>query len=442
MATTGIWKVEKRLDHVLDYVMNPEKTTTDNSCYQELHQLDTYNDLDYNSEFGCYISGLNCLPEQAYKDMMDTKNIWNKNNGVLAYHAFQSFKEGEVTADKAHKVGLKLAQEMWGDRFEIIVTTHVNTNHIHNHFVINSVSFKDGKKYHDCRESMALLRHTSDSLCQEFGLSVVKEKKVVKVNYDNYYRGYVDKNNYHTMTKKDIDKAIAMAYSYKDFETIMNKMGYELTNRYGKLSVRGQNFKKNIRIMRAFGEDYSIDNIEKRIETTHSPRVPFIGVENQVNYAKTYEEAKKQKAHGIYGLYKYYCYLLKVYPKQYPKKVLTPALRMEVEKMNEISEQTRLLVSNKIETREQFLLFKDKVNNELKELTSNRDNLWKKIKRVNTEEDKQLIQKELLVISHQVAIKRKEVRICDEIDKKLDVVKENIREFEEEKGKERIKYEF
>ena len=185
MATTGIWKVEKRLDHVLDYVMNPEKTTTDNSCYQELHQLDTYNDLDYNSEFGCYISGLNCLPEQAYKDMMDTKNIWNKNNGVLAYHAFQSFKEGEVTADKAHKVGLKLAQEMWGDRFEVIVTTHVNTNHIHNHFVINSVSFKDGNKYHDCRESMALLRHTSDSLCQEFGLSVVKEKKVIKVNYDN-----------------------------------------------------------------------------------------------------------------------------------------------------------------------------------------------------------------------------------------------------------------
>ena len=74
MATTGIWKVEKRLDHVLDYVMNPEKTTTDNSCYQELHQVDIYNDLGYNSEFGCYISGLNCLPEQAYKDMMDTKN--------------------------------------------------------------------------------------------------------------------------------------------------------------------------------------------------------------------------------------------------------------------------------------------------------------------------------------------------------------------------------
>lgn len=110
--------------------------------------------------------------------------------------------------------------------------------------------------------------------------------------------------------------------------------------------------------------------------------------------------------------------------------------------MNEISEQTRLLVSNKIETHEQFLLFKDNVNNELKELTSNRDNLWKKIKRVNSEEDKQVIQKELLIISHQIATKRKEVRICDEIDKKLDVVKENIREFEEEKGKERIKYEF
>ena len=212
MATTGIWKVEKRLDHVINYVVNPEKTTKE-EIYQELHKITEYESLNYNSEEECYVSGINCLPDTAYREMMKTKEYWKKKDGILGYHAFQSFKEGEVSADKAHLIGLKLAEELWGDKFEVLVSTHINTNHIHNHFVINSVSFKDGKKYHDCNETYALLRHTSDSLCQEYGLSVVdkEKKKKEKVNYDNYYKGFVKKNNYHTMAQKDVDRAIAMA---------------------------------------------------------------------------------------------------------------------------------------------------------------------------------------------------------------------------------------
>lgn len=167
MATTGIWGITERLDHVIEYVMNLEKTGKKNSDYQELHKLSEYENLSYNTEESCYVFGINCLPETAYRDMMDTKQIWKKKDGILGYHAFQSFKKGELTPDQAHLIGLKLAEEMWGDRFEIIVTTHINTNHIHNHFVINSVSFKDGKKYHDCHETYAQLRHLSDSLCQE-----------------------------------------------------------------------------------------------------------------------------------------------------------------------------------------------------------------------------------------------------------------------------------
>lgn len=178
MATTGIWKVEKRLDHVIDYVTNPEKTIKES--YQELHKLVEYDNFDYNSEEECYVSGINCLPDTAYREMMKTKEYWKKKDGILGYHAFQSFKEGEIAPDKAHLLGLKLAEELWGDRFEVIVATHNNTNHIHNHFVINSVSFKDGKKYHDCNETYALLRHTSDAICQEYGLSIVDKNKKKK----------------------------------------------------------------------------------------------------------------------------------------------------------------------------------------------------------------------------------------------------------------------
>ncbi len=441
MATTGIWKVEKRLDHVIDYVMNPEKTTKES--YQELHQLAEYDNFDYHSEEECYVSGINCLPDTAYNEMMKTKGYWKKKEGILGYHAFQSFKEGEITPDKAHLIGIKLAEELWGDRFEVLVTTHINTDHIHNHFVINSVSFKDGKKYHDCNETYALLRHTSDSICQEYGLSVVdkNKKKREKVNYDNYYKGYVKKNNYHTMAQKDVDKAIGMAYSYKDFENILIKMGYEITVRYGKLSIKRSPYKKNIRIERSFGSNYSISSIEKRIELETSPRVPFIEAYNPNNRVKAYKKAKNEKAHGIYGLYKYYCYILKVYPRHYPKKVIPPALRVEVEKMNEISKQTRLLVSNKIETYEQLLLYKENANTLALELSSKREYMWKKYKRSKSKEEKISIRAEIDKITKQLTPKREEVVLCDAIIERLKVVEQTVKEFEEN-GKERLKDEF
>lgn len=445
MATTGIWKIEKRLDHVIDYVTNPEKTVKDSSDYKELHKLSEYDNLTYNTEEECYVSGLNCLPETAYQEMMDTKDIWKKEDGILGYHAFQSFKEGEITADKAHLIGLKLAEEMWGDKYEVIVTTHINTNHIHNHFVINSVSFKDGKKYHDCNETYAQMRQISDSLCQEYGLSVVDKTKMKKgkVNYDNYYKGYVKKNNYYTMAKQDVDRAIGMAYSYKDFENILIKMGYEIKIRYGKLSIRRDPFKKNIRIERAFGDNYTIEAITKRVDLESSPRVPFIESYNPNNkIIKSFEKAKQQKKHGIYGLYKYYCYILKVYPRHYPNKILSPALRVEVTKMNEISQQTKLLVSHKIETYEQLLFYKNELNSDISNLVSKKHNLWIKHKRTKNDSDKEAIRYEIDKITKELTLKRKEVVVCDGIEKRLDVVKENIKEFEEEKGKEKVKDEF
>lgn len=118
MATTGIWKVEKRLDHVIDYVINPEKTMKDGD-YQELHKLDGYEKLNYETEEECFVSSLNCSTHRPYKDMMLTKELYGKKSGILGYHAFQSFKEGEITPTQAHLIGVKLAEEILGDRFEL-----------------------------------------------------------------------------------------------------------------------------------------------------------------------------------------------------------------------------------------------------------------------------------------------------------------------------------
>lgn len=122
MATTKIWKIKSRFDNVIDYITNKNKT--DNKKY---------------------VTGINCMADIAYREMSITKEQFNKTGGILGFHAYQSFKGCEVTSDEAHEIGIRLAEELWGDRFQVIVATHTNTKNVHNHFYINSVSFVDGK---------------------------------------------------------------------------------------------------------------------------------------------------------------------------------------------------------------------------------------------------------------------------------------------------------
>ena len=167
IATTGIWKIEKRLDNVIDYTTNIEKTINSDygkDSYYDLHNVIDYVEADYKTEKQFYVSGVNCNPKTALEEMTITKEQYGKAGGILGFHAFQSFAEREVTPEQCHAIGVRLAEEMWGDRFEVVVSTHLNTNHYHNHFVINSVSFKDGKRYYDKRETYAELRRLSDGV--------------------------------------------------------------------------------------------------------------------------------------------------------------------------------------------------------------------------------------------------------------------------------------
>ena len=153
MATTKLWKFKSRLDRLIDYAINGEKT-----------------------ENKLYVSGINCMPDTAFYEMTNAKKQFFKTGGIECYHGYQSFVKGEVTAEQAHEIGVKLAEEIWGDKFQVVVTTHLNTNNIHNHFVLNSVSFIDGKRFCNTKKDYAIMRNTSDKLCEEYGLSILKHK--------------------------------------------------------------------------------------------------------------------------------------------------------------------------------------------------------------------------------------------------------------------------
>lgn len=448
MATTKIWAIKKRLDHVIEYTTNPSKTSKEK--YSELHNVIEYAKASYKTEEQLYVTAINCDKETTYQDMMRTKRRYGKTNGNLGYHAFQSFAEGEVTPEIAHEIGVKLANELWGDRFEVIVTTHLNTNHIHNHFCLNSVSFKDGKKYYDNHSTYALMRETSDRLCEEYNLSVIEEKKCPKsnINYSNFYKNEVKKSNHHTIAKEDIDFAIGQAYSYKDFLSILRKMNYTVENRYGKLSVRKEPYKRNIRIERAFGKDYTIENIEKRIFETQTTRIPF--PEERTNNNKYYKMSKKQnlknkkKAKGIKALYFYYCFLLKIYPRSNYKKYSSEMLE-EIKKMDKYSKEVRFLCKNNIETMQELLTYKKSVILDRKELKTKRENLWRKNKKVQNDEEKQNNIVQINVLKDKIKKLTEEIDLINDIETRVPKIKERINEIEnnkEEKVKEKDKIEY
>ena len=173
MAVTNMWAVKGSVSSVVDYIENPEKTTP-----RDMQQVMSYiTDADKTEQM-MYVTGINCEPEIAAKQFTQTKQLWGKEGGRVAYHGYQSFREGEVDADTAHKIGVELAQELWGDRFEVVVATHLNTGHYHNHFCLNSVSFRDGYKYHDTKEDIRRMRDVSDAICRRYGLSIEDRPRI------------------------------------------------------------------------------------------------------------------------------------------------------------------------------------------------------------------------------------------------------------------------
>lgn len=437
MAFIKIKKIKKRLDHVLGYVKNTDKVLNESygEIYNDLHNVLEYAEADYKTENRYFVSGINCNSENAYEQMQITKRAFGKADGIIGYHIIHSFNEGEVTPELAHKIGMELATELFGDRFEVVVATHLNTKHYHNHIILNSVSFKDGKKYYDNHESYALMRKISNDICKEYGLKTMEEKicKKSKINYNNFYKKYSSKNNYQNTAKKDLDLAIAQAFSFEDFKQLMKKMGYEIIFR-PKMSIRCEPYKRNIRVERTFGEEYSIENIKKRILEEKSFRVPFIEaykIKKSNNY-KYKGKYKKTKAKGFKALYLHYCYLLKVFPNtKNINKRLPASIRAEVKRMEEISQEAIFLNKNNIETDEELKKYKVDLENELKALLSKRENLWTLRNKIEDEISKGEMCNDIAQISEKIKTIRHEIKMCEDITKRIPKMKENLKEINE-----------
>ena len=439
MATTSLWKVESRIDHVVDYATDKDKTK--NKYYNQFNKFSSVRDLiSYatnpdKTEKQFFTTGINCKVEDAVKQMELVKTLYGKEDGILAFHGYQSFDKGEVTPEIAHEIGVRLAEEMWGDRFQVVVSTHLNTEHVHNHFVVNSVSFKDGLKYYSNLANTALLRKTSDDLCDEYGLRVLEEKTCKSgINFENFYKKSIRDSDYYKFAKEDLDYAIKHSYTQKEFHQYLSSMGYSYYYRANKLCIRREPYKRNIRVERAFGEEYSVENIRQRIIAND-----FIPKEKINPYKRTtlkfygqksiFRKAYKPK--GIVALYYYYRFLLGLYPKHNMQHKLTPKMREEVKKMDYYSEQIRFLCKYKLETMDNVDELKTKKLREKQDILNARNRLYYKRGKVDNETEKNEITNQIIAVTTELKRVKKEIKMCDEVTDNVPSMKEQIRETEE-----------
>ena len=207
------------------FVAIPEKTQTANAMKRVLNYVMQDKKTNYNG--ANLVSGQNCVPESAYEEFMATKNSFGKAKGVFFKQYVQSFKpDCGVTPQTIHKIGLELAQAF--DGFEVVVATHIDRDHWHNHFVVNSVNCETGYKIQINEKGLEELRRKSDEICERYGLETLKpyEKPEQHSMNQKEYRAALRGNSKKLKLANAIDYAVAVSRTKQQFIDEMNKLGY------------------------------------------------------------------------------------------------------------------------------------------------------------------------------------------------------------------------
>jgi len=427
MAVTEIWPVHNRADHLLAYVTNRDKTT--NTDYDDLKDLIEYDANEIKTERKLYVTGINCEPENAYAKMKEAYKLNDKVMPIVAYHAYQSFRAGEVDAKTAHEIGIKMAEELWGDRFHVVVATHLNTNHYHNHFAICSTSFIDGSRYHDDKASKARMRAASDELCREYGLSVVEHRKYKREK--SFTEIIAERNGMPTLLsqmKEDVDRAISQSVSMKQFAFNLRQMGYAVNVRGREeepiLSLTPPGRSHPWRLSNHFGQEYSYNGIYDKIKDNE--RIPPMPEEKPKRVHLRGGAENFMKVTTLHAIYIHTLYQFGLIPKKNNHRRIPVELREDILKLDSIIEETRLLGLNHIDTDEQLSIYRGQTEETISELTEKRQNLRNRLRRCTDESEITRVKERVSEYSKELTHLRREVKYCDNIAERSGILKEKL----------------
>ena len=422
MATTSLWHIKGRLSDLIDYVENPEKTVPKGT-------EDFFNVFEYvrrpDKTTEQYVDTINCRREIALQQMILTKKQYGKNDNYIAWHGYQSFKVGEVTPDVAHEIGMKLAQEMWGDRFQIVVTTHLDKDHIHNHFAMNSVSFRDGGKYNYSKKEQQRMRDESERLCLEYGLSVIRNphKAPSRPVWLDEKSGKPTRYNVY---RSDITAAFENSWNIQAAEKYLQRLGYitDFTGKHWKLRLpQYEHFTRLDTLDPKWTPEYLEQNMgekavygNNRPELSFSPHIPY-------SYSSITEH--HERATHIYRLYVYYCFQLGIYPEGRDYKPTSPYLKEELRHLDELTAQVSYMEKNGIETLDDLYADRKETEEQFEKLKAQRTKLQNRIRRADPE-TQAVLREEKAGLTAQITELRKRLKCNYGIEERSVKIQENM----------------
>lgn len=432
MATTGFWPVKGRLKEVIDYANNPDKTTAKEYLDEDLYAAIRYVENDDKTDQTMFVSGINCSKHNAYNEMIAVKRRFGERGKNIAYHGYQSFVADEITPDEAHAIGKETARKMWGARYQVVVTTHLNTDNIHNHFVINSVSFVDGKKFRNGIGDRLELRKISDAICAARNKSVIQSHKFYS-NKKEYWIRNSGKVTHRDMLRRDVDEALSKCCSFKEIEYYLKTLGYRFERDfyYDHPSVYAEGWKRAVRIS-SLGERYSKERIREQCrENQRKPelyafvtpawkRRPLLVLERE-RYISGWDDT-------IIVLFELFIELLKICivgnTQEYDNRPVSPMMRAEMRKLDQYIEEYNLLCDNNLNSPKKLLSFQENLSSRISELGQERYALRLKLRRVKTPEEDAALKVQAKELTKQITPLRKELKVALRIEEHIPRIKE------------------
>lgn len=415
MAYTSLIPV-RRLDRAVKYVRDKTKTTKPRSLEEA---------VDYalnrdKTESVCFETGLSCLCETAFADMRANNLRWHKEGGVQGYHLVQSFAEGEVTPELAHQIGVKLADQLLGGRYQAVVTTHLNTSCIHNHIVWCAVALDNGRKYHSNAKSYYTeVRARSDALCQQYGLSVIETERSQQSSqpYAEWQAGQTGRPTWRSLIRQDVDDAIARSLTWKQFVQAMELKGYTMRFDRKYPILQPPEKTRSVRF-KSLGTRYTPEAIRNRIlyPRWRYPIAQQLGVW-QGRLHGTYRKARKLT--GLRALYYRYLYELGALPRK-PQRP-SYAVRQDIRSLDKCIRQMEFLSRHGIDTLAQLDAYRQAQEKVVGTLLTER-------RQLHRAELDNAVQARLAQITQILKPLRRDIRLCRQIAVQSVQMQERLRQ--------------
>lgn len=449
MAVTGFWPIYKNLKATLDYAYNPDKTTDRRYLDDDLYAALSYAENDNKTDRKMYVGGINCSKQNAYAEMIAVQRRFGLRGKVVGYHGIQSFREGEVTPEQAFEIGKATARKMWGDRYQVLVTVHLNTDNVHCHFVVNPVSFKDGTKFQNKIGDHKELRKVSDAICQEHGLSVLENSSFYGGHKKDYWRHKSGKKTHRDYLREDVEYCLTFATTPREFESQLFALGYTFDP--VRFSVKAKHWERSVRLDKI---GFSKEVIQEQLDENAINRFRLFTLEYKPPYRPKkfpLEDELRRLEFSIEHSYDaaivlidtiFYLVItvIQIAAELADVMLLSPDLRAAEKDLKELIADYRFMQDQNIHTAADLQANIDESKAQLSDLERERKKLSNRIRRPKSPEDENRNKERRKEISKQMKPVRERLRRAEKILEKSPHLYELLKQEHELERKARARY--